>query len=191
MRNLAVVFFLVLWFTSCRSTSDVPEITHRKISVVSGNGTVEANILIERNKKAAKGDPAKMYAGYYLSGIHYTQGMVVGHPLDGLYQKFDGDNQLMISGKYKDGLKDGLWRKWDKAGKLTESSTYRKGILDGERRIYFHGQPASIEQYKKGELDGKQITFVSNDSVRVERYRNGEKIAKKHLFHRLFHSSKK
>lgn len=191
MRNLAVVFCVIVLFTSCRSTSDIPEITHRNISVVLGDSTVEATILIKRSKKTTKGDPRKMYAGYYLNGIRYIQGMVTGYPLDGLYRKFDGDNQLVISGKYEDGLKNGVWRKWDKTGKLIESSSYRHGILDGERRIYFQGYPVSIEQYKKGELNGKQITYVSNDSIRVERYRNGDKETKKQWFQRLFHPSKK
>ncbi len=90
-----------------------------------------------------------VYKEYFLNGnthkkiIYYTNGKK-----NGIYQEWDENKKLTISGKYKNNMKVGVWMYF----KEKRNEVYKKGIKHGRWRIYEGREPWSLYVYKKGEL---------------------------------------
>lgn len=79
----------------------------------------------------------------YKKVIYDTQGKK-----NGIYQEWDENKKLTVSGKYKNDKKQGVWLYF----KEKRNEVYKKGIKHGRWRIYEGKEPWSLYVYKKGKL---------------------------------------
>ena len=90
-----------------------------------------------------------VYREYFPNGNTYKKVFFDHNGMrNGIYQEWDENKQLTVSGKYKNDKKQGLWIYF----KEKRNEVYKKGIKHGRWRIYEGKKPWSLYVYKKGEL---------------------------------------
>ena len=90
-----------------------------------------------------------VYREYFPNGNTYKK-VFFDHngKRNGIYQEWDENEQLTVSGKYRNDKKQGLWIYF----KEKRNEVYKKGIKQGRWRIYEGKEPWSLYVYKKGKL---------------------------------------
>ena len=90
-----------------------------------------------------------VYKEYFFNGNTYKKIVFdLNGNKNGIYQEWDENKNLTVSGKYKNDKKQGVWMYF----KEKRNEVYKKGIKHGRWRIYEGRKPWSLYIYKKGEL---------------------------------------
>jgi antitoxin component YwqK of YwqJK toxin-antitoxin module len=90
-----------------------------------------------------------VYREYFFNGNTYKKIIYDYHgKKNGIYQEWDENKNLTVSGKYKNDKKQGVWMYF----KEKRNEVYKKGVKHGRWRIYEGKEPWSLYVYKKGEL---------------------------------------
>jgi antitoxin component YwqK of YwqJK toxin-antitoxin module len=113
------------------------------------------------------------YYWYKAGKIHKNEKGYSGSLLDGRFEKYDLNGNLLEKGTFKKGVKDGLWKTWDMDGNLTEESSWKKGFRQNITRYSKTGEILSELNYKKGKLHGRCLLERNGKDTTVY-YRNGE-----------------
>lgn len=84
------------------------------------------------------------------------------------------------------GKREGLWKKYDKENNLRDISYYKNGELNGiSVGFYKSGQPYSVGNYKKGEFNGNVSLYFDNGNLNSsDNYANGLQEGYSYLYYR-------
>tara|TARA_B100001248_G_scaffold239965_1_gene205602 strand:- start:432 stop:1361 length:930 start_codon:yes stop_codon:yes gene_type:complete len=88
---------------------------------------------------------------------------------DGEYKSWFPNEQIKISGTYKDNKKEGVWKYWDENGNLLIEVDYENDLKDGKYKEYY--ATGNIKQeaiYSKDTLNGIEKTYFPNGAVKYE-----------------------
>jgi len=127
-------------------------VKNRMVVITTVDSTVKAFIL--NHKIDIKPDNKLSYYWYRNNQVNKNQGGYSGYLLDGCYEVYDNDKNMLKKGTFKKGLKTGIWKSWDKEGNLFSEIHWDKGQKDGKEIIYTNGKKA-INYYKNGEETDK------------------------------------
>jgi antitoxin component YwqK of YwqJK toxin-antitoxin module len=96
-------------------------------------------------------------------------------PFTGIVTKKLANEQIVLSGSYKDGKKNGEWLEYFDNGQLRLQEDYLAGNLDGLSVRYLNnGNLKHSKKYKKNILDGPFIENYGNGNPKVKaNYKNG------------------
>src|SRR6186713_1765514 len=93
-------------------------------------GYIEASVLDEGSTADAN-EPEVEYHWFRAQQFQVTVGGAAGRLLDGRYQAFHPDGQLLEAGAFKKGVKNGVWRAWRDNGDLASVVDWKNGRLHG------------------------------------------------------------
>ncbi|WP_050981188.1 toxin-antitoxin system YwqK family antitoxin [Saprospira grandis] len=175
MKNIFLLLFII------GSVEAFAQSELRPLSMLEGDTLVRAKIFV-KNPEKLKVQKGKMYFWYHKDRLLGTEAAYSGLLLEGLYERFYPNQNLLEKGFFHKGLKHGLWQKWWENGRLKEELNWKKGQKKGVLRRYnAAGQLIEKGQYRKGKLHGKYYFFdpETGRCIRVERYKKGEKKAAK------------
>jgi antitoxin component YwqK of YwqJK toxin-antitoxin module len=101
--------------------------------------------------------------------------MVVDGYLEGKYQAFDRDGNLMIDAVYHNDLLDGNVNMYDGRGHITTTIPYVKGLVEGEAVGYYpDGAKLFSAPFKNNKIEGWRKMYHANGKVYQEKlYKNG------------------
>lgn len=89
-------------------------------------------------------------------------------PFTGIVIKKLDNEQILISGSYKDGQKNGIWTEYFRNGQIEKQEEYNNGVYNGVVEKYIeNGTKLSHEYYKNNELDGK-CEYFSNNGILIK-----------------------
>lgn len=149
---ILVLLFIVNQFTGISSSNANPK-TPSEIIIRNSKGTICTWVSADKRRINLKTD--RFYYGYHLNELFFKQGVLQGKPLNGTFDRYDRDGNIIESGHFKYGLKHGLWKQLSPKGYITQTEEYRNGMLCGKRVVYKNGMPEFQEHYRKGHLIGK------------------------------------
>jgi len=112
-------------------------------------GYIEASVLDEGTTAAAN-EPELEYHWFRAQQLQVTVGGAAGRLLDGPYQAFHPDGQLLEAGTFKKGVKNGVWRTWRNNGDLASVVDWKNGRLHGDSTGYAHGSVVRQTIYRRG-----------------------------------------
>ncbi|WCL81780.1 hypothetical protein PPO43_01545 [Saprospira sp. CCB-QB6] len=171
MKNICLLMFII------GSVGAFAQSELRPLSMLEGDTLVRAKIFV-KNPEKFKAKKGKMYFWYHKDRLLGTEAAYSGLLLEGLYERFYPNQNLLEKGFFHKGLKNGLWQKWWENGRLKEELNWKKGQKKGILRRYnAAGQLIEKGQYRKGKLHGKYYFFdpETGRCIQVERYKKGEK----------------
>jgi len=161
MRNTFYIFLFLFTHLSFSQTITLPHqdttITYRVIIRSIGDSTKHTETAYFKN------DTNKIawityytdtmivgvYREYFFNGNTYKKIVYdFKGKRNGIYQEWDENKNLTVSGKYKNDKKHGMWMYF----KEKRNEVYKKGVKHGRWRIYEGKEPWSLYIYKKGEL---------------------------------------
>lgn len=173
---LATLLFSLFANAQTRITADaIPET--REIVLNADDTIQKIHIFITNPNLTARTD--RFYAWYQKQLVLHTQGAWSGKLLQGPYEAYYPNHNLLEQGAYEKGWKIGRWHSWYPDGTLKEYYTWKNGVQHGTYQR-FDATGALIEEgaYRHGLRHGKTSTF-SGDATTVERYRKGQLVVKK------------
>lgn len=143
-------FIYVLSFSSISASFAQKEFQidkYRNAHVETDKSTAQFRVSTIHIKNKTKNN----YFWYDNKVVHETRGNYSGYLLDGDYKEFSyPQNDLLISGRFKNGVKTGKWLRWAKDGSIIESATWKNGQLNGAKVYYdAKGGIAKTETYHK------------------------------------------
>jgi len=99
--------------------------------------------------------------------------------LNGEYKEFNENHELIVYGKYEDGVKVGFWTY--KIGDIIEEGKYLENEKHGEWILKFAdtGNVFEVINFYNGIVDGKYKEYYPNGKIRVEGYYDMGKKSKK------------
>lgn len=88
---------------------------------------------------------------------------------DGPFEEVSIYGYLLISGKFKNGLKDSTWNFFYYTGKKEKISNYVDGKLDGEYKYFYDNEQVNVEgAYKNGEKSGLWTWYTKKGTKDME-----------------------
>ncbi len=126
-----------------------------------------------------------IYEWYYWvdTVLHKTRGGYNGKLLDGSYEKFDANGNMLVKGNFLIGLRNWVWKYWNDRGELIRVENWKSGKKDGAF-IYYGNNGSLLKEvnYKDGYLNGTTIVY-SVDSILSKKYfKKGQLVHKKEGF---------
>ncbi len=107
--------------------------------------------------------------------LHHTKGGYNGKLLDGAYEKFDANGNMLVQGKFQRGLKNWEWKYWNSSGELIRVENWTNGKKNGLVKYYnSSGNILKEVNYKDGYLSGYTIIYSSDSIVSKKRFKKGE-----------------
>lgn len=122
------LFINVLFLVALLSSQTAYSQTKRQIVVTKGDTVIQVGITY---KSLSNLSDSKEYYWYSEPTIHHNQGNYSGYLLDGEYELFGPNFEMLEKGNFKNGLKTGTWFQWDCNGKLILRMNYKKGVKHG------------------------------------------------------------
>jgi len=178
MKSLFVPFILLYFIAPIyaqRFSDAIPET--REIVLNSADTIKKIRIFIANPKVKIEGN--KFYAWYQKQIVLHTQGAWSGKLLQGKYESFYPNHNLLEQGIYDKGWRIGLWKQWYADGTLKEQIIWKNGLKHGTFESFdVNGQLKEKRKYKNGQLHGYTLTFLDGEETRVK-YRKGEVLEKK------------
>lgn len=173
---ITLILFCVIPQINAQKFSDAVLET-REIVLNSADTIKKIKIFIVNPK--VKIEENKFYAWYQKQLVLHTQGAWSGKLLQGKYESFYPNHNLLEQGIYEKGWKVGLWKKWYSNGTLKEQILWKKGLKHGHLELFApNGQLIEKRTYKKGLLHGYFSTFENGEETKIK-YRKGKLIVKK------------
>jgi hypothetical protein len=184
MKSLFLIFVLLYFITSINAQKFSDAIPETREIVLNAADTIKKIRIFIANPKV-KIEDNKFYAWYQKQIVLYTQGAWSGKLLQGKYESFYPNHNLLEQGIYEKGWKVGLWKTWYTDGALKEQVLWKKGLKQGAFEAFApNGQLVEKGMYKKNLLHGPFSTFANGEESKVK-YRKGKIVVKKPTF-RLF-----
>ncbi len=165
-------------FTGCNSITMLltGDDYYQSITVTGGDTIIHAYIIPK--KIIIKIDESIDYYWYKPNEIKHNKGGYFGNLLHGKYLIFDRQNNMLVEGYFKKGIKSDKWKRWYTNGELKETCEYKNGKKDGTYKKYTSsGELTVIKNYKKDLLHGK-VQHFSQDTIYNDIYKQGVKIKK-------------
>lgn len=124
--------------------------TERQIVVTKGDSIIQVGITYNRLTNISE---SKEYYWYTEPTIHHNQGNYSGYLLNGEYELFGRNLELLEKGTFKNGLKTGTWSKWDCNGKIISRINYKRGVIHGPvKELNLETGEYSYSQYRHGRI---------------------------------------
>jgi hypothetical protein len=183
MKSLFFAFILLYSIAPSYAQKFSDAIPETREIVLNAADTIKKiRIFIANPKVKIEGN--KFYAWYQKQIVLHTQGAWSGKLLQGKYESFYPNHNLLEQGIYEKGWKVGLWKQWYADGTLKEQVLWKKGLKHGLFEAFdSRGQLTEKGLYKNGQLQGHFSTFVDGVETKVK-YRKDKVIIKKHKSNR-------
>lgn len=147
------------------------ETDHRQVVINYPDSIVTAEVLVKEKRISVQ--PGKVYYWYNSNSIHKNAGGFTGNVLDGTYQVFDKNKNLIVQGEFRKGLRIGTWNRWNPKGGVYRTECWRKGILHGSLTQFNHsGDIIKQLKFKNGELHGKS-RILEKGRMKTVKYNRG------------------
>ena len=170
-----ILLYSILPIKAQKFSDAIPET--REIVLNSADTIKKIRIFIANPKVKIRGN--KFYAWYQKQLVLHTQGAWSGKLLQGKYEAFYPNHNLLEQGIYEKGWKVGLWKQWHANGTLKEQVVWKKGLKHGIFELFdLNGQLLEKGFYRNGYLSGHFSTFVNGEETKVK-YRKDKIIVKK------------
>ena len=176
-KRVIPCLFLLLFISSINAQKIPGKSSSRSINIVLENKNISASVTT----KKISPQKDRIYYWFDNNSIHTTQGDYSYYLLNGFYSEYAyPGGQLLLKGKYENGLKVGKWTAWNKEGTIQQESAWRKGRMDGAAYWYSsEGKLISAKVYHSG-IFSHDIAFA--DSLRQKGvYGNDESTPKSGL----------
>ena len=174
LRILVVAGLLLLLSGAGIAQKEFKNLLTQTIRVTTDSTRIRASIIVETHEVKTSND--KYYFSYKGGEIKRVRGMVVGKILDGDFSELDEDNNVLIAGRFDEGLKDGEWKKWYPNGELREVAHWNKGVQSGTFTAYsLSGELVQEGEYDEGKKHGVWKAF-DNETAVVSYYDAGIKV---------------
>lgn len=161
-----------------------PEGDIRRISKWSPSGRPLSEVEYLKNWKDGREKVYDEKTGLLISLAHYQRDKLAGEKK--VYGANNGQELLVLSENYLDGVLDGERREYHLNGNPKELALYQRGRLHGERiRFDESGKRISIQRFKSGDLDGLSEEFFADEQIK---FRGEFRAGKKHGRHEAFNS---
>ena len=178
MKSLFITFIFLYFIAPINAqnfSKAIPET--REIVLNSADTIKKIRIFIANPKIKIKSN--KFYAWYQKHVVLHTQGAWSGKLLQGKYESFYPNHNLLEQGSYEKGWKVGNWKTWYADGALKEQVIWKKGLRHGTFEAFdLNGQFKEKGRYKNGRLHGRFLNFLNGEATKVK-YRKGKIIIKK------------
>lgn len=157
----------------------VPSTIPKTREVVLNAGDTIQKIHIFIANPSFKPNKRYFYSWYQKQRVLHTQGAWSGKLLEGRYEAFYPNHNLLEQGMYSRGYRAGMWKKWYPDGTLQEQTLWKHGLLHGTyQRFDANGQLIEQSHYRNGQLHGIQTTYTNGDPQKV-RYKKGTLVVEK------------
>lgn len=178
MKSLFITFILIYFFTPIHSQKFSDAIPETREVVLNAADTIKKIRIFIANPKV-KIRENKFYAWYQKQIVLHTQGAWSGKLLQGKYESFYPNHNLLEQGNYEKGWKVGIWKQWYANGSLKEQVVWKKGLKHGAFEVFdVSGQLVEKGMYRNGRLHGHFSNFSNGEETKVK-YRKDKVIVKK------------
>lgn len=178
MKKLFIALILFYLLPSTQAQKLPNKIPTTREIVLNAADTIQKIRIFIANPKV-KIEENKFYTWYQKQLILHTQGAWSGKLLQGKYESFYPNHNLLEQGIYEKGWKVGLWKRWYADGTLKEQVSWKKGVRHGSFETFdANGQLTQKGRYKNGQLHGPFSTFVDGKETKVK-YRKDKIVVKK------------
>lgn len=178
MKTLLITVLLgcITWISHAQF---VPNTIPKTREIVLNSGDTIQKIHIFITNPSFKANKHYFYNWYQKQRVLRTQGSWSGKLLEGQYEAFYPNHNLLEQGLYSRGYRIGEWKKWYSDGTLQEQSAWKHGLLHGTYwRFAPDGQLIEQSRYRAGQLHGAQTTYTDGTPQKV-RYKKGVLVVKK------------
>lgn len=178
MKSLFIILFLLYSLAPSHAQKFSDAIPETREIVLNAADTIKKiRIFIANPKVKIEGN--KFYAWYQKQIVLHTQGAWSGKLLQGKYESFYPNHNLLEQGLYEKGWKVGTWKTWYSDGTLKEQVVWKKGLKHGPFEAFDrNGQLIEKGSYRNGQLHGSFSTFANDEESKVK-YRKDKIIIKK------------
>jgi len=122
------IIVILIFFISCSAYAQkMPYMGLSKVRLTEPDKTIVAEISPVNALPKTK--PSLFYYWYSANLIHSTQGGFSGTLLNGQYNEYYLNKNLLEQGTFKNGLKDGAWKTWNEDGTLDKAATWKDGVI--------------------------------------------------------------
>jgi len=159
-RTVQLLLLLLLWLASCKPV-ELRYMHNLGTHVVIQADTVTIQMEVQRKGLLIPPKTGNTYYWFENGRINSSQGAHSGKVLHGQFRSYSvGTKRLLLSGRFKRGLKSGRWLLWNTWGQLKQSETYKDGHLNGFVIKYDSlGRPIDTLKYRKGLLVMKKTSL--------------------------------
>ena len=117
---------------------------------------------------------------WFDSILHMTRGGFNGKLLDGNFEKFDKEGNMLVKGKFKCGLKNWEWKYWNSKGELIKVEKWKDGLESGTFQYWDDdGNIKKEVRYDNGILNGYTIIYSDDTITSKKYYKKGKLVSKK------------
>jgi hypothetical protein len=158
----------------------------RTLKIHTDTSVIVINIIDEQISIRPKNN--RNYYWYANRKILNNKGGIGGLLLDGVYTRYNTNDQLIETGSFKKGLKQGKWKLWDEQGNLLRIQTFKKGKLLRTKFTYLPDNKLEFQKPDKSKrtehkwkhiLQAKEKTKPLNKKQVKEPARADEKMSEK------------
>lgn len=158
-HNFTFILLFIVALVACQKTVwDAPK--YQKITLEQGDSIMEFRIM----DIASTAELGKKYHCFRNQNIEIINGEIIGKPLTDEFQVWNKDQNLIVKGSFKEGLKTGKWTRWSD-GHMLSQITFNKGIPDGEYFYFDGGFLVERGKYIDGEKEEASIATESDQDV--------------------------
>jgi len=177
MKNIAIYLTMIL-LAKILPAQILPNQGFYKVRLVQEDKIVQAEINPAKPAKQIYNE--RLYYWYKPNQIEVTQGGFSGKLLNGYYEEFFRNKELMSQGSFKKGLKNGIWKSWQPGGKLLDVVCWKDGLKDGA--YFYYDTAGKLKEdgfYRDGKLHGlRRVYNTTNGQAESMTYRKGQQEAK-------------
>jgi hypothetical protein len=189
MKSLLITIILLYSIAPSHAQKFSTTLPETREVVLNAADTIKKIRIFIANPKV-KIEGSKFYAWYQKQIVLHTQGAWSGKLLQGKYESFYPNHNLLEQGIYEKGWKVGLWKQWYANGTLKEQVVWKKGLKHGVFEAFdVSGQLVEKGTYRNGFLQGHFSTFENGAETKVK-YRK-DKVIIKNPKYNLFQFFKK
>ncbi|MBN1113091.1 MAG: hypothetical protein JXA53_09295 [Bacteroidales bacterium] len=144
----------------------------RSITVSYTDSTIYCTLI---KKEAHTSEGCKM-AIYNRGKIHHVEALIPGFPLNGVYEVYDKNQNIIRLGNYKRGLKHGTWIQFSVDGAIVRKQEWKNGKL---KRAKNDKNVTSSEELSKSfnrkgwfkkifKRDKQKDTTITNETLKTD-----------------------
>jgi len=164
---LSILVTLAIWETSliCQGTNASKN--SRQVIITFTDSVVYTYISLQK-KENIKISNTKTYYWFNASEIHSNKGGYSGTVLNGPYEVFNTNGNLIRKGTMKDGLLDGIWNYWNSKGQIIKTEEWNDGILEEMYSYNSRGMQVSNPYIRKKAEKEEDIKLKSDEKTKQE-----------------------
>lgn len=166
--------FFSLFITSVTCAQDKPVMAALNRVTLNYSDTVY-QFYAEKVPKKIKFRADKSYHWYVKDTILITQYGYDGKLLNGKFNIFYPNKNLMEQGQFKYGLKTGLWKSWHPSGLLKQTVNWADGLRHGSFEEFDpSGRKIRSGTYKNNLFTGQIIIYLQGGTPQQVYYKDGK-----------------